>query len=126
MKTIRWNVVLSVATDRAIRRYLAGHGGKKGDLSRFVDEAVQARLLKLTGEGVREPGGTYEAVGADERFLMKLRALPPERVAEVEDFLDFVISRAEDRAITARSMAVSEGLLQAIWDNPDDAAYDRI
>lgn len=44
----RWNLVVSEKTDRAVRTYLARSGGKKGDLSRFVDDAVRRRLLDLT------------------------------------------------------------------------------
>jgi hypothetical protein len=45
---IRWNIVIPEQTDRAVRRYLADTGGKKGDLSRFVDEAVRRRVFELT------------------------------------------------------------------------------
>ena len=41
-------------TDRALRFYLARTGGRKGDLSRFVDNAVLARLFELTVEDVKE------------------------------------------------------------------------
>ena len=44
----RWNLVIPEKTDRAVRTYLARTGGKKGDLSRFVDEAVRRRVLDLT------------------------------------------------------------------------------
>jgi hypothetical protein len=45
----RWNLVVSSETDQALRQYLAGSGGgRKGDLSRFVEEAVQARIWDLT------------------------------------------------------------------------------
>lgn len=54
MSNIRWSVVVPEATDRALRTYLARHGGKKGDISRFIDEAVQARLFELTVENVKK------------------------------------------------------------------------
>lgn len=45
----RWSLVVSTATDRALRQFLAAQGGgRKGDLSRFVEEAVQARILDLS------------------------------------------------------------------------------
>ncbi|MGH9615735.1 MAG: ribbon-helix-helix domain-containing protein [Acidobacteriaceae bacterium] len=45
----RWSLVVSTATDRALRQFLAGQGGgRKGDLSRFVEEAVQAHILDLS------------------------------------------------------------------------------
>lgn len=62
MATTRWNVAVSAETDRALRMFLASQGGgRKGDLSRFVEEAVRAHILELSAEeakaanaGVRE------------------------------------------------------------------------
>lgn len=53
MNNTRWSVVVSKDTDRALRSYLAQKGAKKGDLSRFVDEAVLSRLFELTIENVK-------------------------------------------------------------------------
>lgn len=53
--TIRWNLVISPETDRALRQFLAANGaGRKGDLSRFVEEAVQARILELSAQSAKE------------------------------------------------------------------------
>ena len=54
MSNIRWSVVVPEDTDRALRSYLARTGGRKGDLSRFVDNAVLARLFELTVEDIKE------------------------------------------------------------------------
>lgn len=43
-ESVRWSLKVSRETDEALRAYLGQHGGRKGDLSRFVQEAVQARL----------------------------------------------------------------------------------
>ena len=59
MSNIRWSVVVPETTDRALRTYLARKGGKKGDISRFIDEAVQARLFELTVENVKKRNRTY-------------------------------------------------------------------
>lgn len=59
MSNIRWSVVVSEETDRALRSYLARTGGRKGDLSRFVDEAVLARLLERTVEDVKERNAVH-------------------------------------------------------------------
>ena len=54
MNMTRWNVAVSANTDRSLRMFLAGQGGgKKGDLSRFIEEAVQAHILELTAEQVK-------------------------------------------------------------------------
>ena len=51
MNSIRWNIAVSPNTDQAVRMYLAGQGGgRKGDLSRFIEEAVRAHILELSAE----------------------------------------------------------------------------
>ena len=50
----RWNLIIPDKTDRAVRTYLARSGGKKGDLSRFVDEAVRRRVFDLTVSQVKD------------------------------------------------------------------------
>ncbi len=42
--SVRWSLKVSQETDAALRSYLGHVGGRKGDLSRFVQEAVQAKL----------------------------------------------------------------------------------
>ena len=44
----RWSLSIPEETNLAVRTFLARKGGKKGDLSRFVDEAVCRRVLDLT------------------------------------------------------------------------------
>lgn len=51
MNTIRWNVAVSADTDQSLRMFLASQGGgRKGDLSRFIEEAVRAHILELSAE----------------------------------------------------------------------------
>jgi len=54
VSNVRWSIIVAEETDRALRSYLAGKGTKKGDLSRFVDEAVQARLFELTVKDAKD------------------------------------------------------------------------
>ena len=61
-----------------------------------------------------------------EHVTQKLRMLSSERVAEVEDFIDFLRERDEQRGLVQATLAVSERSLNAIWDNDADAAYDRL
>ena len=56
----RWNLTIPEKTDRAVRTYLARTGGKKGDLSRFVDEAVRRRVLDLTVRQVKDRNAPYD------------------------------------------------------------------
>ena len=54
MASTRWNVAVSAETDQALRMFLASQGGgRKGDLSRFVEEAVRAHLLELSAEDAK-------------------------------------------------------------------------
>lgn len=51
VNSIRWNIAVSPNTDQSVRMYLAGQGGgRKGDLSRFIEEAVRAHILELSAE----------------------------------------------------------------------------
>ena len=50
----RWTVMVSKDTDIALRSFLAQRGLKKGDLSRFVEEAVKWRVFDETLTEVRE------------------------------------------------------------------------
>ncbi|RMN53707.1 hypothetical protein ALQ58_100447 [Pseudomonas syringae pv. apii] len=51
MNTTRWNIAVSVDTDQSLRMFLASQGGgRKGDLSRFIEEAVRAHILELSAE----------------------------------------------------------------------------
>jgi hypothetical protein len=63
----RWNLIVSRRTDNALRRLLARQGqARKGALSRFVEEAVQARILELEVEQAkaRNAGMPAEAIEA--------------------------------------------------------------
>jgi hypothetical protein len=63
----------------------------------------------------------------EQAFLEKLRHLPPEQVVEVEHFVDFLVHRqAEEHRLTQVSSQVAEPAFARIWDNPDDADYDRL
>jgi hypothetical protein len=44
----RWSLKVSRETDIALRTLLASRGGKKGDLSRFVEDAVNREVLRET------------------------------------------------------------------------------
>ena len=59
-------------------------------------------------------------------LIEKIRALPPERVHEVEDFVDFLQLRDKDGRLLRASARLSEKAFFDAWDNPEDAAYDRL
>ena len=59
-------------------------------------------------------------------LMAKIQTLPPDRIGEVEDFVDFLTAREQQRSVTRAAMAVSAPAFAAEWDNPDDAAYDEL
>lgn len=59
-------------------------------------------------------------------LIDKINALPVERLAEVEDFVDFLRSRDQDRALSRAATAASEPSFAAVWSNPDDDIYDEL
>ena len=59
MNTVRWNIAVSPETDQSLRMFLAGQGGgRKGDLSRFIEEAVRAHILELSAEQAKAANAT--------------------------------------------------------------------
>jgi hypothetical protein len=59
-------------------------------------------------------------------LIRKLKTLPPERVAEVEDFVDFLRRRDEKRALERAATRAAEPAFAKVWGNDADAAYDRL
>jgi hypothetical protein len=56
----------------------------------------------------------------------KIAALPIDRIAEVADFVDFLSSRDQDRALIRAASAASEPAFAAVWNNPEDDVYDAL
>jgi hypothetical protein len=51
MSTVRWNIAVSPDTDQSVRMFLAAQGGgRKGDLSRFIEQAVRSYLFEQAVE----------------------------------------------------------------------------
>lgn len=59
-------------------------------------------------------------------LIEKIQALPADRIAEIEDFIDFICMREQDRALTRAGAGLSEPAFAAIWDNSDDDVYDAL
>ncbi len=59
-------------------------------------------------------------------LIEKIEALPAERIAEVEDFVEFLRLREEERALTRTAAAASAPGFAEVWNNPEDDAYDTL
>jgi hypothetical protein len=72
-ETVRWTVKVSPETDRSLRSYLGQHGMRKGDLSKFIERAVQKEILAQTAADIKQRNTDLTAV--------QLQALIDEAVA---------------------------------------------
>ena len=66
-------------------------------------------------------------MNATEQILIeKIKQLPPRRLTEVEDFVDFLRTRENDQQFTQAAARISEPSFAAVWNNDEDAAYDQL
>ena len=78
----RWNLAVSRETDDAVRSLLAERGRRRGDLSRYVEEAVARRMLLETIEEVRAQNAHRdpdELMKMIDEELAEVRRLNPDR-----------------------------------------------
>ncbi len=56
-EAVRWTIKVSPETDLSLRGFLGAQGMKKGDLSKFVEDAVRWRMLDRTVQIVKDRNG---------------------------------------------------------------------
>lgn len=61
-----------------------------------------------------------------EGLIRKISALPLARVAEVEDFVDFIGQREAENALKKAVCDASAPALASVWNNPGDDDYDAL
>jgi len=71
-QAVRWNIKVSKETDLTLRTFLGSQGMKKGDLSKFIEEAVRWRIFHQT---VREAREAFADVSPDELQKMIYEAV---------------------------------------------------
>lgn len=59
-------------------------------------------------------------------LLEKIQALPVDRIAEIEDFVEFIAAREHERSLTRAAAATSIPAFADIWNNPEDDVYDAL
>lgn len=77
--SVRWTITVSRETDLALRRHLGALGMKKGDLSRFVEEAVRWRVLDGLVESIRKDNEDLDADALETLLEENLQAVRAER-----------------------------------------------
>lgn len=61
-----------------------------------------------------------------QHMLEKLEHLSPDRLAEVEDFIDFLQQRDRKKGLRQEYARASEAAFAKAWDNDEDAIYDQL
>lgn len=59
-------------------------------------------------------------------LIERIEHLPPERQAEVEDFVEFLEHKDQDRGLVRAAARASQAAFAKVWENPDDSAYDAL
>jgi hypothetical protein len=79
--SVRWTLSVSKETDVTLRTFLAQSGLKKGDLSKFVEDAVQWRLMKLNIDAARARNAHLRPDEIEAAVDQALKEVRTERVA---------------------------------------------
>lgn len=61
---------------------------------------------------------------AEQVLLDKIKQLPPQRMAEVEDFVDFLRTREDEHRLTRAATRATKASFAQVWDNDKDALLD--
>ena len=77
--TTRWTVSVSKDTDISVRSFLARRGMKKGDLSKFIEDAVKWRVLDQT---MAEARGKFADLAPEDMELLIDEAVTAARLAK--------------------------------------------
>jgi len=52
-EAVRWNITVSKETDLALRTFLGSPGMRKGDLSKFIEQAVRAHVFHRSVQDIK-------------------------------------------------------------------------
>ena len=52
-EAVRWNIKVSKETDLTLRTFLGSQGMKKGDLSKFIEQAVRSHVFHRTVQDIK-------------------------------------------------------------------------
>lgn len=78
-ESIRWTVKVSKDTDVAVRTFLAQRGLKKGDLSKFIEDAVRWRVYDETVRETRAKNADVPPAQIEAAITEAIAAVRAER-----------------------------------------------
>lgn len=71
----------------------------------------------------------HNAIPASEQkrlIIEKIKALPPDKVTQVADFVDFINQKDQERQLLQAAGKMAEDTFRKAWDNSEDDVYDRL
>jgi hypothetical protein len=83
-EAIRWTIKVSRDTDLSLRSFLGAQGMKKGDLSKFVEEAVRWRVLERTVQRFKDRNRDVGSGQMETIINETVRAVRAEMHAELQ------------------------------------------
>ncbi|OGA51167.1 MAG: hypothetical protein A3F74_10125 [Betaproteobacteria bacterium RIFCSPLOWO2_12_FULL_62_58] len=83
-EAIRWTIKVSRDTDLSLRSFLGAQGMKKGDLSKFVEEAVRWRVLERTVQRFKDRNQDVGSGRMEAIINEAVRAVRAEMQAELQ------------------------------------------
>ncbi len=81
---VRWSLKVSRETDLSLRTFLGARGMKKGDLSKFVEEAVRWRIFDQTVQEIKARNADTDPEGLQELIDATVREVRAERRSGTE------------------------------------------
>ena len=61
----------------------------------------------------------------DSDLIEKIKALSPDQIAEVMEFVN-CLAHPDDQLLVEAASRFSEPTFAAVWNNPDDDEYDQV
>ena len=81
--SVRWSLKVSAETDIELRTYLAQQGTKKGDISKFVEQAVRRDILLRTLDEVQAQNASVASAEIEAAITSALGASRSKQVKRV-------------------------------------------
>ena len=62
-----------------------------------------------------------------EKFILaKIRMLPPDKIVEISNFVEFISQKNQDRQLSKAARNMAENTFIKVWDNAEDEVYDQL
>ncbi|HEY6390283.1 MAG TPA: ribbon-helix-helix domain-containing protein [Bryobacteraceae bacterium] len=83
-EAVRWNIKVSKETDLTLRTFLGSHGMKKGDLSKFIEQAVRSHLFHRTVQDIKAHNASTDPAELETLIDNTVREVRAERHAKAK------------------------------------------